>query len=369
LNKIFLIGNGFDLAHGLKTSYTDFIDDFWDKKKELIINGLKKTWENSKVYYKYEDNEIIFISPCEIQELPLSVNINEKGFKWFNNLISSKYSININGYNITINMKIKNTFLDFITRKSFLKNWVDIEAEYYFLLNECANVKNNLNINILNNDFSYVKYALNIYLIEQLKVKPKYLNNVIDLLGSIVEDAIFNKSTYDFTKNQILFLVFNYTNTERHYLDYYVRKTNQSIECIHIHGELENNNNPIIFGYGDEYDENYKKIEKLNDNRYLDNIKSFYYLLNNNFKKLLEFINTNEYQIFIMGHSCGISDRTLLNKLFEHQNCKSIKVYYHCMEDDTDDYKNLIQNISRNFNDKSKMREIVIEKTRCIPLK
>ena len=83
---------------------------------------------------------------------------------------------------------------------------------------------------------------------------------------------------------------------------------------------------------------------------------------------MLEFINDDEYQIYIMGHSCGISDRTLLNKLFEHQNCKSIKVFYHCKEDGTDNFTGLIQNISRNFNDKSKMREIVVEKTGCMPL-
>ena len=29
MNKLILIGNGFDLAHGLPTSYTDFINDFW----------------------------------------------------------------------------------------------------------------------------------------------------------------------------------------------------------------------------------------------------------------------------------------------------------------------------------------------------
>ena len=29
MNKLILVGNGFDLAHGLPTSYKDFIDDFW----------------------------------------------------------------------------------------------------------------------------------------------------------------------------------------------------------------------------------------------------------------------------------------------------------------------------------------------------
>jgi hypothetical protein len=30
MNRIILIGNGFDLAHGLPTRYEDFIDDYWE---------------------------------------------------------------------------------------------------------------------------------------------------------------------------------------------------------------------------------------------------------------------------------------------------------------------------------------------------
>ena len=38
MNRIVLIGNGFDLAHGLKTSYADFINWYWKQwKRELIL--------------------------------------------------------------------------------------------------------------------------------------------------------------------------------------------------------------------------------------------------------------------------------------------------------------------------------------------
>ena len=76
--------------------------------------------------------------------------------------------------------------------------------------------------------------------------------------------------------------------------------------------------NHIIFGYGDEMDDDYKTISKLNDNDYLTNIKSIRYLETDKYRQLLRFINSDYYQIYIMGHSCGNSDRTLLNTLFEH---------------------------------------------------
>lgn len=60
---------------------------------------------------------------------------------------------------------------------------------------------------------------------------------------------------------------FNYTKTADLYLP-----ANSDIPVNHIHGELDNEQNPVIFGYGDELDEDYKTISNLNDNSYLTNI-------------------------------------------------------------------------------------------------
>ncbi|WP_365988628.1 AbiH family protein [Chryseobacterium sp. sg2396] len=30
MNKLIIVGNGFDLAHGLDTKYSDMIDFFWN---------------------------------------------------------------------------------------------------------------------------------------------------------------------------------------------------------------------------------------------------------------------------------------------------------------------------------------------------
>ena len=52
MNRIILIGNGFDLAHGLPTSYEDFIKDFW-----------KKTIDNiDKSEFGYSDDFVLFRS-------------------------------------------------------------------------------------------------------------------------------------------------------------------------------------------------------------------------------------------------------------------------------------------------------------------
>lgn len=126
--------------------------------------------------------------------------------------------------------------------------------------------------------------------------------------------------------------------------------------------------NTVNFGFGDEMDDDYQSIENMDKNEYLKNFKSFQYLQNSNYKQLLDFIDTNKFQVVILGHSCGLSDRTLLNTIFEHTNCRSIKVYYHQKDDGSDNYTEIIQNISRHFNKKKLMREKIVNKTLCKPL-
>jgi hypothetical protein len=159
--------------------------------------------------------------------------------------------------------------------------------------------------------------------------------------------------------NHIMLLNFNYTKTAELYV---TRESDFTIN--HIHGKLDKPES-VIFGYGDELDENYKKLENLKDCDVLRNIKSIKYLEADNYRKVLDFIESEPYQILIMGHSCGNSDRTLLNTLFEHKNCVSIKPYY---RKDKDNYIELVQNISRNFTDMKLMRDRVVNKTYCEPL-
>ena len=159
----------------------------------------------------------------------------------------------------------------------------------------------------------------------------------------------------------IMFLNFNYTEVADKY------GLEKVSTMIHIHGKF-NSPESMIFGYGDELDDEYKKLLKTSNNECLKNIKSIRYLESSNYRKLLEYIESAPYQVYIMGHSCGNSDRTLLNTLFEHPNCVSIKPYYYQKEDGSDNYMEIVQNISRNFTDMKMMRDRVVNKTFCEPL-
>jgi len=79
-----------------------------------------------------------------------------------------------------------------------------------------------------------------------------------------------------------------------------------------------------------------------------------------NYYRLIRFIESDNYQVQIYGHSCGLSDRTMLNQIFEHKKCKSIKIFYHQKEDGTNDYTEKTYEISRHFKDKGMMRKKIV---------
>ena len=356
VNKIILAGNGFDLAHGLKTGYKHFIDAFWVSERNKIINIFDMN------RFIYDDEYITIDSP------PVPGFINRiKQISGFSFIEELEYLLrkepSMAGKKFTL--LYKNTFLRDISKKSYLKNWVDIEVEYYMALNKCREEKKG--IEKLNKDFFMIQTELEKYLTTQNN-NIEMFTEMNNLLNSIISPQ--NKDmTVNFDRdNNVLFLNFNYTNTIYFYaidLQKYYKNKNLYIQ---IHGGLNNSKNRIIFGYGDEIDDNYRLIESENNNDYLENVKSIKYLETDNYQKLLTFIDSNEYEIYILGHSCGIADRTLLNTLFEHKNCLSVKVYYHKKNEDTDNYSDIIRNIPRNFKDKPLMRKVVLNKTACKPL-
>lgn len=434
MNRIILIGNGFDLAHGLPTGYSDFIKDYWNKLAHRLF------------FYRIggeEDDNLMHIRH--------NLDPNNLGKEWRLETWNEMQVILKNDENSKFECKCP--LFERINKSIETFGWVDVENVYYTLLKKIIQpgiISNPpyKNPQKLNDDLNLIKDKLASYLsrIQEEKISPELINdgirskiyepfNIDDIaLGSKPEfdksllkrlDDYWNQSEgitadflsmfgisylgyrsnfdlyipsivvppkpndstdkhpkYDAEKHlnnihkkdplipnffllpdQLLFLNFNYTKTAKLYIS-----NSSNFKLNHIHGELGNENNPVIFGYGDELDEDYKAISNLNDNDYLKNIKSIRYLETDNYRQLLRFIDSAPYQIYIMGHSCGNSDRTLLNTLFEHQNCVSIKPFYHQRADGSDNYIEIIQNISRNFNNKQMMRDRVVNKTYCRPL-
>ncbi|CAN1551615.1 Bacteriophage abortive infection AbiH [Flavobacteriaceae bacterium] len=389
MNRLVIIGNGFDLAHGLPTSYKDFIDDYW---KNVLVE-LSKT-------NKSEDGFLTI----DISRASNNFEVQEDWNKVVNNFESINFFVRKHEKYCSLN--IANNFFKTINNKLDIENWVDIENIYYVILKE--KVKGNHNnypwdVNQLNLEFEQIKNLLEKYLNEKVVEKYKldftnYENNGWDKFynalkpislfsneNNILKEFIkaedvdeikehFEEEREEELANNLYFLNFNYTPIASIYSEIFQKDDRIESEVNFIHGELKNvSNNKVNFGFGDEMDEDYKLIENIDDNEYLKNFKSFKYLQNSNYNDLLRYIDSEKFQVLIMGHSCGLSDRTLLNTIFEHNNCRSIKVFYHERRDENgkvinDNYTEITQNISRHFNKKKLMREKIVNKTLCQPL-
>ena len=123
MNRIILIGNGFDLAHGLDTSYGNFIDWYWRKwRREL----------RSSTYSTLKDEL------CEF-------SLKYKNSGWLASLFTNQIFISsLNGFEFINHLKqcqeikiIQCNFLERISHSVETKGWVDIENEYYNLLVSC----------------------------------------------------------------------------------------------------------------------------------------------------------------------------------------------------------------------------------------
>lgn len=408
MNRIVLIGNGFDLAHGLKTSYADFIDWYWKYWGRRLLNGLNRIEDDGLCSFKIKDNIEVQNWASVFQGwyykrdnplMPWEVNDVVALAKQDKKLCDFKMS----------------PFFERIQNSIETKGWVDIENEYYNLLKKYALTESlSEKIYELNSQLQHIQELLTNYLAMacQKEIKPadnlwnkiyapinpqdisiegmagfrEYVNNCINIQSldwknkqsryGLSDESITVIENYKqkygkiyqigypdlfLLPDWILFVNFNYTNTANVYM-----RNNVSSQ-IHIHGEMYDPQN-IIFGYGDEMDQNFSKLQNLNDNECLRKIKSIKYLESDNYRNVLGFVDSAPYQIYIMGHSCGNSDRTLLNTLFEHKNCISIKPYYYIKDDGSDNYLELVQNISRNFTDMKLMRDRVVNKTYCEPL-
>lgn len=277
-----IIGNGFDMSHGYKTSYGDFI-------KYLV---------NESINYNQDIRDNLF----DVGKL-----LNEQQSY---ELIQQKFIDFVNTGQIVFHNRLLRVLMD----RFFHAKWIDVEVFYF---NYIKKIEEN-NINFLR------KVHLEF---DQIK---KYLEKYLD--GSIKGDVFLDDYLNYFANRKhkdYLFLNFNYTNTIERYLkklrDNYV---DFNFENIHIHGKLLDVENEIVFGYGNE-NSDYRNLLEY-DNEFTRFHKSHIYPKKDNKQRLLNFLRSyNDIQVNFFGHSCGESDRVLLRQIIESDNVKRVKVFYH----------------------------------------
>lgn len=477
INRLIIIGNGFDLAHGMKTKYKDFvngylrqrIESFDGENSEDLLIKIKYNGDAMKPHRLLKDYTIYLtlkelniesrVEALQLEEImllnilygklhPNEGNEEKKEFteeevqEILNDCTEEEKENEIHltqgimqliekqgEYSVSYTPFFKKVYDEIED-----KNWVDIECEYYKYL--CGLMKKldlsdeedtkkevSKEIDELNEEMKFITEKLVEYLkrkdgrvdencirIDEEPLRRKILDKMMMPLskqeiavealeqwdsfvkekystmhgkddktefsqckkdnGELNIEWLMEKYPKELRPDEIVILNFNYTSLAAAYhtriADNLKYKDKGTAYLNQIHGTLYGKEE-IIFGYGDDSDEMYKKLLDKNNNRFLENDKTVKYLGSARYRNFFGFIESAPFQVCIMGHSCGISDRTLLSTIFQHENCVSIKPYFY-KNGDNNDYYEIIKNISRCFDDKKLMRDRVVNKDYCEPL-
>lgn len=307
---ILVIGNGFDLAHGLPTSYVDFLN---------IIHKIKTHYSHSST------KEIV--SQFE--------SIDSLCYREFEEIIKSNILI---AYFLSI---YEERF------KEGKKGWIDFEHEISVLVKALYDLKHDLTKREYNHqDIMLSRNKLDFFIHESTPRFSLIDIQSIDLLSEVLQQSLSRliraleiyltmiipqKTVFpiEHIKNLSVnyLLSFNYTDTfERYY--------NKGVECCYIHGKAQLKHGieecNLVLGI-DEFlpegirDNNnefewfkkfYQRIFKHTDSNYLDWIEE------------IEPVLYGYNNIYIYGHSLDVTDKDVLSKLILAERVKT-HIFYH----------------------------------------
>ncbi len=379
MNRVVLIGNGYDLSVGLKTRYEDFLV-FYIKKCLTLARG-GKDYNDGLIKISVDHNNLLFKYPFtgnpydQVQDEIIDPINTISDFKKCGHIkfTYTKFSTSSSS-DIIYKVDISNSLLSDLLIN---KGWTDIESTYFkkVLKLDIYNTKSISSVNKMNKQFDVLKKELKKYLngeerlnyeeVEDINKtdKRRLLERCLLFNPESPENPFYEKEIKDDYINKVLFINFNYTSTLevqlKQLLDSYGNHNTSmpSFKVESIHGNLEDNTD-IIFGYGDENHDSYKSIEESEIAEYLVNIKSFYYSLNDKYRNILNFISEDEYEVFSIGHSLGISDRILLSTIMTNKNCRFIRLFH---RGNKNSFFNKVISLSRHFPNNGDMRRKLLE--------
>lgn len=355
--KILLIGNGFDLAHGLPTSYKDFLDfckmvrelytypiiDNEYNQKKLIDWNTDKTIK-SKLLECYENRKNCFedkiTTQCkELNELYDCIKENV----WINYFLEREKSIGENW--IDFESEISNVVQAIETLKGYIERDEDVlkikdtkqQTIIYFLKIAKKSLQDVFNLKRIDGFIEDISIELD-KLIRSLEI---YICEFVNEIDIIKENDDIKTITPDYV------LSFNYSNT-------YERIYGQSKEVTYdyIHGKADIKNNVdtcnLVLGI-DEYleDDKNDKLEFIAFKKFYQRI---YKSTDSTYMKWVEQIKKYpeaNHNLFIFGHSLDKTDRDILKLLICNDNVTTKIYYYRKNKNDKKELGKLIKNLVR----------------------
>lgn len=274
MKKLFIIGNGFDLAHGIHSSYDDF-------RKYLVCKLETITGKNYK-NFDFTNSSIL---------------TNDYRKNPENDLRTILYFLSVAEYGGSQDIKWKNV------EKSVGE--LDYSEFEYIYIDESEDDKE-YRANWINHDI-FLPY------VDLLTEIPNYFRDWICQIS--LDEALIDKYIQQYFDDNTFFLSFNYSNTLEKV--YNIDRRN----ILYIHGNA-NEKTDIYFGHGNNltYDD---FINSIRNNNYFS-VADEYCMINDILQKPVENIIDNNLdffrslndidQIYSYGFSYGLVDQPYIRK-------------------------------------------------------
>lgn len=328
--NILLLGNGFDLAHGLPTSYIDFI-----KFSKYFFSCFNQATPKNYIEKCVAKNVDSFVSSFLVQMFVENKNESSKqelklllkNNVWYNHFLARDVQIGSTwiDFESEIAIVIQALYRAVTDFDSAIQNWDYLAREYPSILGtkpkkiqDVLSIKDTLIV-----DLKRITRAIELYLAEVINSHP-VLIRIPEMQQRIYDKVI----------------CFNYTNTfERLY------QIDKKSEIDYLHGKaqtgssLENNN--MILGIDEfvpfgiktdtdfiEFKKYYQRIWKKTGNLYYKWLKE---IRQNNHKS----------HIYIFGHSLDETDKDILCPYLCLDNA-DVTIYYHSKQAFGEQIKKLV---------------------------
>lgn len=361
-----IIGNGFDLAHGLPTSYKEFlrfcqcVNNVFDGS---VIN--RRTVQkilNMVAHEQIREKILNIFDSCTISS---SSNGSRKivfckNHEYMSELINYIHSNIWIKYFRTVEKESNTTWIDFETEianviKAFEKRKTILDrdesatndssrnGEIINKINSLSEKEYHLNSNLDDFDLIATELDSNLQmLIRALEIYIAFFVNEIDISRSIpdIEGLCPDR-----------ILSFNYSNT---YGRVYGTKGGRIIDFVHGKATQDHDINScnMVVGIDDYLDEK-ERNEKLD---YLCFKKYYQRIIKETSSKYLEWereieedrideYKNRRFVFYVFGHSLDVTDKDILKKLFNHENVIVKIFYYREFENDKRNLGKLIKNM------------------------
>lgn len=311
---ILVLGNGFDLAHGLKTRYTDFLD-YWKKDKNVENVWLKHfVNKQQELGDKWIDLEKEIYNVIGIINLSCSSNPND--------FTSKTYSFQKGCTDETFGLnKIKKEL-------KYAQHIIETdEKEYGKLENDLPKYY-----------FKTYKGLIN-FLYDQLRDFTKQFNKY--LLDNVLKNIGIKKYNFSLAESKgIRVLNFNYTNTYEKLYDPHSIYAGANPKYIYVHGKVcDSDDCNLVLGthtfynklpndLREEINVEFNVFKKHNQRHRYGTIEAYQDLL----KELKDKRRMIEPIFHVIGHSLDKADHNILRHIFKVKDNSTIKIYYHNQE-------------------------------------